>query len=254
MSMNEEANKTEEMDSSFPEQPVAEETPAAEETPVTEETSGTEGTPAAEETKKPSAILKWWKDVEAWWEAKPVRKNIWQFLKMFIISNGVTIFQYLFMTFTVPLFDLLGVTTDPLVIPAVDITLFGVSYQWGIIGEYAGSGFASWCATTTAIALAQCINFPLQRNISFKSKGNIPWQIMWYAIGWVAITLIMGAINNLWLPLADALMPAAVYNILKTVVIGGISIAVFFPIFKIIFPEGEKKKKEEEKTEEVQAE
>lgn len=249
MSMNEEVNKPEETDSSqqlsCPDQELA-----AEETPATDEASATEGASAAEETKKTPAILKWWKGVEAWWEAKPVRKNIWQFLKMFIISNGVTIFQYLFMTFTVPLFNLFGVTTDPLVIPAVDITLFGVSYQWGIIGEYAGDGFASWCATTTAIALAQCINFPLQRNISFKSKGNIPWQIMWYAIGWVAITLIMGAVNNLWLPLADALMPPAVYNILKTVVIGGISIAVFFPIFKIIFPEGEaKKKKEEQKAE-----
>lgn len=223
---------------------VAAETPAeaqegaVAETPAEVQTEGTA-------KKEPNAFVKWWKSFEGWWEAKPMRKTIWQFLKMFIISNGVTIFQYLFMTFTVPLFKLFGVTTDPLVIPAVDITLFNVSYQWGIIGEFAGEGFASWCATTTAVALAQVINFPLQRNISFKSKGNIPWQIMWYAIGWVAITLIMGAINNLWMPLADQLMPPAVYNILKTVVIGGISIVVFFPIFKIIFPEGEGKKKAE---------
>ncbi|MBR7100607.1 MAG: hypothetical protein IKC91_05630 [Clostridia bacterium] len=173
-----------------------------------------------------------------------MKKTIWQFIKMFIISNGVTIFQYLFMTFTPALFAALGVTTDPLVFPAVDIELLGVSYQWGIIGEYAGNGFASWCATTTAVALAQCINFPLQRNISFKSKGNIPWQIMWYAIGWVGITLVMGAINNLWMPLADQLMDPAIYNILKTVIIGGISIVIFFPIFKIIFPEGEAKKED----------
>ncbi len=208
----------------------------------------------AEEVKEPNAFIKWWKSFEGWWEETPLKKNIWQFLKMFIISNGVTIFQYLFMTFTVPLFKLMGVPTTPMVFPAVDITLFGVSYQWGIIGEFAGEGFASWVATTTAVALAQCINFPLQRNISFKSKGNVAWQIMWYAIGWVGITLLMGAVNNLWMPLADALLPPAVYNILKTVIIGGISIIVFFPIFKIIFPEGEKKEKVEETVVEEKAE
>ena len=198
----------------------------------------------ATEAKEDNAFIKWWKGFEGWWEETPMKKTIWQFIKMFIISNGVTIFQYLFMTFTPALFAALGVTTDPLVFPAVDIELLGVSYQWGIIGEYAGNGFASWCATTTAVALAQCINFPLQRNISFKSKGNIPWQIMWYAIGWVGITLVMGAINNLWMPLADQLMDPAIYNILKTVIIGGISIVIFFPIFKIIFPEGEAKKED----------
>ena len=230
---------------------MSEELKEQEELTAVEETEQATETAVAEEvaTKEEHPIVKWWKSFEGWWEATPLKKTIWQFLKMFIISNGVTIFQYLFMTFTVPLFELMGVPGTPMVFPAVDITLFGVSYQWGIIGEYAGGGFASWCATTTAIALAQCINFPLQRNISFKSKGNIPWQIMWYAIGWVAITLIMGAVNNLWMPLAAELMPPAVYNILKTVVIGGISIIVFFPIFKIIFPEGEGKK--EEKTEEV---
>ena len=196
------------------------------------------------ETKEENGFIKWWKSFEGWWEETPLKKTIWQFIKMFIISNGVTVFQYLFMTFTPALFAALGVTTDPLVFPAVDMEILGVSYQWGIIGEYAGNGFASWCATTTAVALAQCINFPLQRNISFKSKGNIPWQIMWYAIGWVGITLVMGAINNLWMPLADQLMDPAIYNILKTVIIGGISIVIFFPIFKIIFPEGEAKKED----------
>ena len=198
----------------------------------------------ATEAKEEHGFIKWWKSFEGWWEETPLKKTIWQFIKMFIISNGVTVFQYLFMTFTPVLFAALGVTTDPLVFPAVDMEILGVSYQWGIIGEYAGNGFASWCATTTAVALAQCINFPLQRNISFKSKGNIPWQIMWYAIGWVGITLVMGAINNLWMPLADQLMDPAIYNILKTVIIGGISIVIFFPIFKIIFPEGEAKKED----------
>ena len=49
--------------------------------------------------------------------------------------------------------------------------------------------------------LAQCINFPLQRNITFKSKGNPVYQAIWYFIAWVVISLICNGCNNLWMPL-----------------------------------------------------
>lgn len=35
--------------------------------------------------------------------------------------------------------------------------------------------------------------------------------------------------------------PPAVYNILITVINGGVQMVIYFPIYKIIFPEGEAK-------------
>lgn len=72
---------------------------------------------------------------------------------------------------------------------------------------------------------------------------------MWYFIAWILITFATTALNSLWLPLAAEHLPNALYQIVNTVVVGGISMVIFFPIFKIVFPEGEagKKKKEESK-------
>ena len=89
--------------------------------------------------------------------------------------------------------------------------------------------------------IAQCINFPLQRNITFKSKGNPVFQAIWYFIAWIVISLICNGFNNLWMPIAAAYVAPAVYNILVTIITGGVSMVIFFFVFKIIFPEGEKK-------------
>ena len=90
--------------------------------------------------------------------------------------------------------------------------------------------------------MAQCINFPLQRNITFKSHGNVAYQAMWYFIAWIVISLICNGFNNLWMPVAAAYVAPAVYNILVTFITGGVSMVIFFFVFKIIFPEGEAKK------------
>lgn len=39
------------------------------------------------------------------------------------------------------------------------------------------------------------------------------------------------------MPIAAAFVPLAVYNILVTVITGGVSMVIFFFVFKIIFPE-----------------
>lgn len=87
--------------------------------------------------------------------------------------------------------------------------------------------------------LAQCINFPLQRNITFKSKGNPAYQAMWYFIAWVIISLICNGFNNLWMPIAAVYVAPAIYNLLVTFITGGVSMVIFFFVFKVIFPEGE---------------
>ena len=83
--------------------------------------------------------------------------------------------------------------------------------------------------------------FPLQRNITFKSHGNIAWQILWYFIAWILISLVCNGINGLWMPIAQHFFAPAVYNLLVTFITGGVSMVIYFFVFKIIFPEGEKK-------------
>ena len=45
---------------------------------------------------------------------------------------------------------------------------------------------------------------------------------------------------GLYVPLCKRFFPAAVYNILITAINGGVQMVIYFPIYKIIFPEGEK--------------
>ena len=53
----------------------------------------------------------------------------------------------------------------------------------------------------------------------------------------VACSFLMG----IYVPICKQYFPAAVYNILITVINGGVQMVIYFPIYKIIFPEGEQK-------------
>ena len=75
-------------------------------------------------------------------------------------------------------------------------------------------------------------------SITFKSHGNPVYQAIWYFVAWVVISLICNGFNNLWMPVASAYVAPAVYNMLVTIITGGVSMVIFFFVFKIIFPEG----------------
>lgn len=101
-----------------------------------------------------------------------------------------------------------------------------------------GGGLGYFLSYEIRSFVAQCVNFPLQRNVTFKSHGNVAYQILWYFIAWVLISLFCNAINGLWLPLAQARFDPAVYNLLVTFITGGVSMVIYFFVYKIIFPEG----------------
>ena len=167
----------------------------------------------------------------------------------FLFSNLVTVIQYIIYTF---LPDLLGLELAGIAWswPAIPMKLFGVAFTWNAIGYdvlydaagnvLIGGDVGYLIAMLAGSFLAQAINFPLQRNITFRSKGNVWYQMMWYFIAWVAITLVVNSINCVWLAVASQLLPGWLYNIGTTVLMGGISMVVFFFVFKIIFPEGKK--------------
>ena len=76
----------------------------------------------------------------------------------------------------------------------------------------------------------------LQRNVVFRSKGNLTWQIVWYAVAFCVITCIVNSINCIWVATAARYVPDFIYNIGTTVLNGGVSMVIFFFVNKVIFP------------------
>lgn len=194
----------------------------------------------------------WWNGVWGTFSKEhPVAaKWIYQIFFFIIFCEGVTILQYIVYAF-MPGWLGLGLAGTEFCWPALPLKLFGVEFTWNVLGYdvmydaagnvVIGGGLGYLISMLTGSFLAQCINFPLQRNITFKSHGNIPFQIMWYFIAWVIITFVVNAVNSIWVGVASHLLPNWIYTIGSTVLMGGISMVVFFFVFKIIFPEGETK-------------
>lgn len=174
-------------------------------------------------------------------------KWVYQIGCFFVFSMGVTIFQYLVFTFMPGLLGP-GLAGREFMWPKVPVRLFGVEFTWSLLGYQVlrdasgavriGGGLGYFISYEVGSFLAQCINFPLQRNITFKSKGNPFYQALWYFIAWIVISLVCNGFNNLWMPVVSAYVAPGVYNILVTVITGGVSMVIFFFVFKIIFPEG----------------
>lgn len=198
-------------------------------------------------------ILGWWQPKWKGFERKypKLSKWVYQIAFFFVFSMLVTVFQYLVFTFMPGLLGE-GLAGTRFMWPEVPLKLFGVEFTWSLLGYNVlydstgavmiGGGLGYFISYEAGSFLAQCINFPLQRNITFKSHGNPWYQAMWYFIAWVVISLICNGFNNLWMPVASAYVPPAVYNLLVTFITGGVSMIIFFFVFKIIFPEGEAKK------------
>lgn len=173
-------------------------------------------------------------------------KWIYQIVFFLVFSMSVTVVQYLIFTF---LPGILGkeLAGTEFMWPRVPMHIFGVEFTWSLFGYNVlydaagdvmiGGGLGYFISYEIGSFAAQCINFPLQRNITFKSHGNPWYQAMWYFIAWIVISLVCNAFNNLWMPVAAIYMAPAVYNILVTFVTGGVSMVIFFFVFKIIFPE-----------------
>lgn len=180
-------------------------------------------------------------------------KWIYQLVFFYVFSLSVTIFQYLMFTFLPYAFGIKLAGTE-FMWPQIPVNIAGYSYKWNILGYdvirneagnvVIGGGLGYFLSYEVGTFLALCINFPLQRNITFKSHGKISWQMMWYLIAWVLISLFCNAINGLWMPIAQQYFAPGAYNLLVTFITGGVSMVIYFFVYKIIFPEGEAEKRE----------
>ena len=141
-----------------------------------------------------------------------------------IVSNLITVFKYILLQFLPAAFASW---------PGIDVTLFGETFKWNILGyDAAHGGLPYFCAYIIAMFVGECINFPLQRNIVFRSKGNVGYQGLWYLIAFCIITCIVNSVNCVWVAVAGLFVPDFIYNIGTTVLNGGISMVIFFFVNK----------------------
>lgn len=185
--------------------------------------------------------------LRVWWSRFALRhpklsKLAVQFVKFYAFSMLVTVVQYLLLTFLPNFFYQF---TDWCRIPCqlIHLQLGPVDtyvFNYPVTGDATG-GMGYFAAFAITLLIAQCINFPMQRNFTFHSKGNLWYQIAWYVVAFFLITVACSFFMGFYVPLCRQFFPPVVYNILITVINGGVQMIIYFPIYKIIFPEGEAK-------------
>ena len=179
-------------------------------------------------------------------------KLLYEVFMFWVFSVMVTIFQYIVMTFLPYAFGI-ELAGKEFLWPGITVEIPGYQpFKWSILGYDVqmvdgavkiGGGLGYFIAYELATFFAQVINFPLQRNITYKSKGNPYFQAMWFFIAWVLISLLCNAITSFWIGFAYQVFPTALYSILTTIITGGVSMVVFFFVNKIIFPDLQKESK-----------
>ncbi|EOS23122.1 hypothetical protein C806_03225 [Lachnospiraceae bacterium 3-1] len=186
---------------------------------------------------KENAFAKWWSGFSG--KHPGAAKWIREGGLFFLFSNLVTVWQYILIQFLPGAFS--AYKNVEWMWPGIQMELFGASFTFNVLGySVADGGLAYFIGYLIATFTAQCINFPLQRNITFRSHGKIPPQIVGYFFGWIGVTLVVNSINSIWVGVAGTLgVPDFIYNIITTVLTGGVSMVIFFVVNKIIFPEGE---------------
>ena len=151
-----------------------------------------------------------------------------------IVSNAITVFKYVLLTFLPGAFAFLG--SRDFGFPGIDLTLFGIKFKWYIIGYGAEQGGAAYfTAYMIAMLIGEMINFFVQRSWVFRSKGNILRQGMWYLLAFCVVTCIVNSINCAWAAVAGHFVAPWLYNIGTTVLNGGVSMVVFCIVNKIVF-------------------
>lgn len=156
-----------------------------------------------------------------------------------LFSYVVTFIKYLLLTFLPALF-VQWVGNVEWTWPGIQIEVLGVPLTLAIIGNsLADGGLAFTLANFTTIFLGECINFPLQRNVTFRSHGPLLPQILAHLVATIAVMLVMNLFTCIWNPVTAAFgVPDAVRNIVTTIVTGGVAMVIIFAVDKTIFAPG----------------
>ncbi|WP_084830015.1 hypothetical protein [Demequina rhizosphaerae] len=186
--------------------------------------------------------------VRMWRRFEERRPGTAQFLMFFVFSNAVTALQLALMPLLRAWLDTTNlINVDFQVLPVgsnVDGSQYYMfDYAAGALPE-GGGGLAYFLSVQITLAIAQIINFFLQRNVTFKSNTSAWRAAMWYFIAYVAITFIAAAAQGFYkAPVYDFFIDTlgwgstgeTMADVLTMIINSAISFWVFFPIFKIIF-------------------
>lgn len=189
-----------------------------------------------------------------WGNFKSKHPGIAQFLVFFVLSNGVTILQLVLMPVLRNIFARTSLESIPFQVFPIGQNVDGsqyyiFNYAAGPIGANGlGGGLAYFLAVQISLAIAQVINFFAQRNVTFKSRSSIGRAAFWYLLAYIVITLVAGAAQGLYkAPIYNFFMNnmggagETIADIITMVINAAISFWVFFPIFKLIFKDKNKK-------------
>lgn len=156
-----------------------------------------------------------------------------------IVSNLITLFKYVLLSFLPGVFSFLG--SYDFGFPGIDLTLFGIEFKWYIIGYGAEQGgIAYFTAYMIAMVIGEAINFFIQRKWVFRSKGAIVCQGAWYLLAFCLVTCMVNSVNCIWVAVAGSFVSGWLYNVGTTLLNGGVSMVVFFFVNKIVFCESPK--------------
>lgn len=183
-----------------------------------------------------------------WGRFKEKHPAIVEFIVFFLISNGVTVLQFVLMPLIKYLFEFTSLaTTNFQVLPVghnLDGSIYYVfDYAAGSIAEGGGGGLAYFLAVEITLLIAQIVNFFLQRNVTFKSNGGVAKAAFWYFVAWVIISIGAAALQGVYkTPIYNFCMNTfgqgagmTVADVITMFINSIISFWVFFPIMKIIF-------------------
>lgn len=191
-----------------------------------------------------------------WTRFKEKHPNGAQFIVFFMLSNGITVLQMVLMPMFKSIFGLTSLVDTNFQVLQVGHNFDGsdyyvFNYAAGTISSGGGGGLAYFLAVQITMGIAQIINFFAQRNITFKSNGNVRKAAFWYVFAYIIISIGAAALQGLY--------KAPIYNLLInklamgqagetladfiTMIINcAIAFWVFFPIFKVIFKDEPKKR------------
>lgn len=170
---------------------------------------------------------------------------------LFVIFSYVVTFIKMLLLMFLPAFFRGLVGNAEWLWPNIPVTLFGVDFNLAIIGNALATdangvisgGLAFTLANLTTIFLGECINFPLQRNVTFKSNGPLVPQILLHFLATIAVFLVMNLFTCVWNPVTNALIANealrnTIQSIVTTVVTGGVAMVIIFAVDNTIFAPG----------------
>lgn len=189
--------------------------------------------------------------IKLWTNFKENHPELSQFLVFFIVSNGITVLQMILMPILKGIFDQTSLVNINFQIGQVGSNFDGspyyiFNYGLGTLANGGGGGMAYFLSVQITMAIAQVINFFVQRNVTFKSKSNIKKAAFWYVVAYIVISIGAAALQGLYkAPIYNLFMNIwgmgstgeTIADFITMIINCAISFWVFFPIFKIIFKE-----------------